>query len=489
MTIDHPTSPPESALAASWWETRQMLKLALPLVLTQLAHMTIITTDMIFLGRLGPDVLATTSLAGNLFFLFYTLSVGVLGSIAPILAQHIGARRFRQVRPTTRHGFWLALVMGLPIMAVLYQTDALLQWFGQDPKLSAGAQSYIRILVLGLIPGLWLFVLNEFLAAHGRPRAMTIVILVGIGFNALADYTFIFGNFGFPALGIVGAGIASASVNTLMFLALFVYVLTDKRFRRYRLFGRFWKSDWPQLVEILKVGLPISIADVAEIGMFVAATFLMGMVGTDALAAHSVAIQIAALAFMVSLGIGQAAAVRVGWAVGRKDYRGAARAGYIAQAISVGYSLLPMTVMALFGLQLTGIYLDLDKPENQAAIRLSVSLMTIAAFFQLADGLQATARGSLRGLKDTRVPMLITVTGYWGLGLTSAAMFGLFWGFGSKGIWWSLAIGLAVVGILLHIRFRRQTRRLIRDAREEPVQTAAQAAPKLSSNTATQPLS
>jgi MATE family multidrug resistance protein len=316
-------------------------------------------------------------------------------------------------------------------------------------------------MVLGFLPGLWFVVLSEFLVAHTRPRATLVVFVLGIGINALADYALMFGHFGFPRLGLIGAGVASATVSTFMFLALLSFVLIDRRLRRYRLLGRFWRADWSQLYEIVRLGLPIAVAHLAEVGMFLASTLLMGLIGTAALAAHAIANQCAVIAYMVPYGIAQAATVRVGRAVGAGKHRAMARAGWTAVALGIGFAFLPAAAFWFLGGAIVDLFLDTARSENKTAIDLAVSFLAIAALLQFADGTQATAFGALRGLKDTRGPMLISLAGYWGLGLTSAAVFGVYLGFGGQAIWISLAVGVSVVGALLVRRFWAQSLRLI----------------------------
>jgi MATE family multidrug resistance protein len=316
-------------------------------------------------------------------------------------------------------------------------------------------------MVLGFLPGLWFVVLSEFLVAHTRPRATLVVFVLAIGINALADYALMFGHFGFPRLGLIGAGVASATVSTFMFLALLSFVLIDRRLRRYRLLGRFWRADWSQLYEIVRLGLPIAVAHLAEVGMFLASALLMGLIGTAALAAHAIANQCAVIAYMVPYGIAQAATVRVGRAVGAGKHRAMARAGWTAVALGIGFAFLPAAAFWFLGGAIVDLFLDTARPENRLTIDLAVSFLAIAALFQIADASLATAFGALRGLKDTRGPMLISLAGYWGLGLTSAAVFGVYLGFGGQAIWISLVVAVSVVGALLVRRFRVRSLRMI----------------------------
>ncbi len=462
-----PHLPRRASQTVTLWsqEARATVTLAVPLVLTELAWVAMVTTDVVMMGWLGPESLAAGQLAGQFYLFFEYFAIGVLAAVVPILSQHLGARRYRMVRRSFRQGVWVAVIVALPCMAMIWHAQAILVLLGQNPDLASAGQSYVRFMVLGFLPGLWFVVLSEFLAAHTRPRATLVVTVLGIGINALADYALMFGHFGFPRLGLIGAGVASATVTIFMFLALLSFVLIDRRLRRYRLLGRFWRADWSQIYEIFRLGLPIAVAHLAEIGMFLAATLLMGLIGTATLAAHAIANQCAVIVYMVPYGIGQAATVRVGRAVGAGTHQAAARAGWTAVALVIGFAFLPAAAFWFLGGAIVDLFLDTARPENKTTIDLAVSFLAIAALLQFADGTQATAFGALRGLKDTRGPMLISLAGYWGLGLTSAALFGVYLEFGGEAIWISLAVAVSVVGALLVRRFSTRSLRLINATR------------------------
>lgn len=459
--------PRRASQTVTLWsqEARATVTLAVPLVLIVLAYMAMLATDKVMMGWLGPESLAAGHLAGHFYGVVEFFAIGVLDAVAPILSQHLGARRYRMVRRTFRQGLWVAVIVTLPCMAIIWHAKAILVLLGQDSGLASAGQSYVRFMVSGFLPGLWLLVLSRFLAAHMRPRATLVVTVLGIGLNALADYALMFGHFGFPRLGLIGAGVATAIVTTFMFLALLTFVLIDRRLRRYRLLGRFWRADWSQIYEILRLGLPIAVAHLAEVGMFLAATLLMGLIGTAALAAHAIANQCAAIVYMVPYGIAQAATVRVGRAVGAGKHQAMARAGWTALALGIGFAFLPAAAFWFLGGAIVDVFLDAARPENKTAIDLAVSFLAIAALFQFADGTGRIALGALRGLKDTRGPMLISLAGYWGLGLTSAAVFGVYLDFGGQAIWISLAVAVSVVAALLVPRFWAQSLPLVDVAR------------------------
>ncbi len=459
------TRPPASRALTPWLqEARVTMTLAVPLILTVIAHMAMMTTDRIMMGWLGSEVLAAGLLGGHLFATLEHAAIGVLGAVAPVLSQHLGARRFRQVRPAFRHSMWMAAITSLPCMILIWHAGAILVLLGQDPELASAGQTYVRAMVWGFLPILWFVVLSRLLAAHMRPRATLIVVVCGIGTNALADYALMFGQFGLPRLGLVGAGMTTAIVSVLMFAVLLAFVLHDRRLRRYRLLGRFWRVDRAQLQELARLGLPIAVTNISEVGIFLASTLLMGLIGAAALAAHAIALQCSALVYMVPYGIAQAATVRVGREAGAGNRDATARAGWTALLLGVGFSILPAAAFWFFGGAIVDIFLDLTRPENRTAIDLAVSFLAIAAAFQMAEAGQATALGALRGLKDTRGPMLIALAGFWGVGFISSAVFGIYLGFGGHAIWISLAAALTVVGVLLVWRFFTRSPLLINRA-------------------------
>jgi MATE family, multidrug efflux pump len=414
------------------------------------------------MGWLGPEPLAAGVLAGHFYIFVGFFAYGVLFAVGPILGQHLGARRFRQVRPVVRQGFWAGLVLSLPCLAGMWYAGPILVGLGQEPSLATASQSYLRFMAFGFPPALLGLVLNEFLAAHLRPRPTLIVVVVSIALNGLADYGLMFGHFGLPRMGLDGAGASSAVVSFFMFSSLLAYVLTDRRLRRYRLLGQFWRVDWPQLREIVRVGAPIAVADIAEIGAFFGAALLMGMIGTESLAAFGIAAQCGAIAYTVPVGISQAATVRVARAVGAGRHEAIAQAGWSAVLLGAVLALVVAAGVWIFGREIAALFLDPAKEESAGAFSLAVTFLALVGLFHLADAIQVIALGALRGLKDTRGPMLIAIFGYWGLGLSGAALFGVALGLGGEAIWLSLMAAIAVIGLLLGLRFRAKTRHVFR---------------------------
>jgi MATE family multidrug resistance protein len=442
--------------AAAWRrEGRALLALAGPIVLTNLGQVAIQTTDVLMIGRLGPDALAASVLGVNVSFVLLLFSIGVVIATAPMMAQDLGRKRYavRGPRRTVRQGLWVALMLGLLAWLVLWNIVPVLRLLHQDPVLIRAAEPYVHAAMWGFVPALWFVVLRNFIAALERPRAGMVVMLAGVGFNALGDYALIFGAFGLPALGLRGAGIATALTNLGLFLGLLAFVLIDRRFRRYRILGRFWRSDWVRLLEIFRLGLPIGMTLVMEVGLFAGAGFLIGLIGRAELAAHQIALQCASVAFMVPLGLGQAATVRVALAAGRGDPRGVLRAGVAALAIGTLFMATTAMVMWTTPRSIVGLFINVGDAANARVVGFAVTFLAVAALFQIFDGGQVIGMGALRGLKDTRVPMVIAAFAYWVVGIACAVGLAFGVGLGAIGVWIGLLAALIVAATLLVGRF------------------------------------
>ena len=441
-------------------EIRATVALAWPLILTNLSQSLIQSTDVLLLGWAGPKVLAAATLGINLDYACFIFGIGLVYAASPMVAKELGARRHsvRDVRRTVRQTLWSAAALVLPIWAVLWNTRPILLAMGQDPALAEGAETFGRAMMWGMLPALWYLVLRAFVAALEKPTWSLVVGIAAVILNAFLNYALIFGRFGFPELGLRGAGIGSTVANSFMFLAMAAVVLIHPRFRRYRLFGRFWVADWSRFRAVWRLGLPIAVTLALEVTIFNAAVFLMGLIGPASLAAHAVALQIAAFTFMVPLGLSQAVTVRVGLAFGRRDRAGIARAGWTAFVLGVSFMALMALVMLTIPHTLVELFLDPADPANRPVIALAVSFLFLAALFQVFDGAQSVAAGMLRGLHDTKVPMAFAAFSYWGVALAAAVglAFGLGWD--GVGIWTGLALGLAVVAALMLMRWSRRER-------------------------------
>jgi MATE family multidrug resistance protein len=444
--------PPKSAWGR---EMRATLALAWPLVLTNLAQTAMPTTDVILIGRLGPDALAAAALATNLYFAFLFFGIGVVTATAPMIARELGRNRHsvRDVRRSFRQGLWLAAAVSLPIWAVLWNAERILVALGQEAVLAADAGLYMRALQWSILPFLLYIVARALISAMERPMSALWVGLVAIVLNALVGYALIYGSFGFPRLGLIGAGIATTFSSTVLFGGLALVLVVDRRFRRYGFFGRMWRSDWLRFRELWRLGVPIGLALTFEVTVFNIAALLMGLIGSDSLAAYAIAIQIASLTFMVPLGLNQAVTVRVGRAYGAGDSDAIRRAGWTAYGLGLAFMGMSAMMMIFAPRPLIAAFLDLGDPANAPVIALAVSFLAAAGFFQIFDGAQVIGAGMLRGLHDTRVPMIFAAIGYWGIGLSLAVLLGFATPLAGIGIWIGLAAGLASVATLMTVRW------------------------------------
>ncbi|HEX6409097.1 MAG TPA: MATE family efflux transporter [Sphingomicrobium sp.] len=440
-------------------ELRATLALAWPLMLANLTMQLIQATDVVLLGWLGPKELAAAALALSLSFGMILFALGVLTASSPMIASALGERfnAVRDVRRTFRQSLWAAALMTVPTLIVLWNAEPIILAFGQEPELARLAAWFLKGYTWVIPPWMLFQVMRNFVSAMERPRWVLVISAAGIPLNALVSWALIFGKLGLPELGLIGGGIGSAIVWTAMALALFTVIVTDRQFRRFHLFGRFWRPDWPRFRQLFRLGGPIGLTMGFEGGVFSAAAYLMGLFGAPSVAAHQIALQIAATTFMIPLALGQAATVRVGLAYGRRDASGIALAGWTAFALSTAFMALMATLMFLFPRDLITLFLD-DTPANATVISLGVSFLMIAALFQIVDGWQVVAAGMLRGIHDTRVPMIFALFGYWaiGLGVGIALAFSMEWR--GIGIWTGLAAGLGVVAVLMLLRWARRDR-------------------------------
>lgn len=435
---------------------RQTLSLAWPLILSNLAGTGLATIDLILIGRLGGDRLAAGALATNLYHGVFIALIGLLSAVAPLVAAEYGRRRsaVREIRRTVRQGLWVALAACVPVSTFLWFGEPVLLATGQEPALAAEAAQYLRALQWSLIPSALFVVLRMFIASLGRPGWGLVVALAGLPVNGLLAALLIFGGLGLPPMGLVGAGVATTIASTLGLIALSVVLITDRSFRRYRVFGRIWRADWPRFARIWAIGLPISFTLLMETSLFTASSLAMGVIGKGTLAAHTVALQIAALCFMVPLGLAQAATIRVGQAFGAGDDEAVGRAGWSAFWLALAFTSASALLLLAIPQLLAGLFID---PAADAAIvGLAASFLFFAALFQLVDGTQVVGAGMLRGLQDTRMPMLIAAFGYWGIGAPFGYVLAFRFGYAGAGIWLGLALGLAVVAVLMLWRWTRR---------------------------------
>lgn len=435
-----------------------MLALAWPLILASLTQQVIHATDIILMGRLGEVPLAATTLALNLAFVINVLLLGLLLASSPMMGSALGKRSnsVRDVRRTFRAGLWLLIIAMPPYWLTLWNLAPIMRAFGQSSELAEAGQSFMRTYMWCTAPWLLFQLLRNFVAALERPRLVMWLSLGAIGLNALLGWALIFGRFGLPALGIAGGGLGSTLTWLVVCAALIAAVRADRQFRRFHLFGRWWRLDWERTVAMIRLGWPIGLSLSLEVGVFALAAYLMGWIGTPAVAAHAVALQVAALTFMIPVGISQAVTVRVSRALGAGDTAAITRAGWTAWWLGIAFMAAAAVLMWVYPREI--IELFLGETASPGVRELAVTFLTIAAAFQIVDGAQVIGAGMLRGLHDTRWPLIFSLAGYWGVGLGVGAWlaFGADWQ--GVGLWVGLACGLAAVAVLVIARWMLRER-------------------------------
>ncbi len=439
-------------------EMAETVKLALPIALTQLGQIARMTSDLALIGRLGDKAVAAAALAHTVLFTVFVLGMGLVSAVAPLAAQAYGARRPRMVRRALRVGLWASVILGVPLTVAQFWGGELLVLLGQSRESAALADRYLLGIAWCVVPGWFFMALRNFMGAVNRPEPALWITLAAIPANAVLAYALIYGHFGLPRLDLLGAGLATTIINVGMCVAAVWVCYARRPYRKYRVLGRWWRADWVLMRQLIIVGAPMSGSFLLEYGVFAAAAQLMGWIGTAALAAHQIALQIAAVMFMVPFGIAMAATVRVGHAAGRGDAAGTRRAGFVAIVLGAIFMAAMTLTVAATRDTLPLLFLGRDAPDPRT-VTLAASLLVLGASFFIADGVQTVAAGSLRGLNDTRVPLLFAAVSFWAIGFTGCWLFGFTFGLGAYGIWIGLSIGIVAYAVLLIWRFQRLTAR------------------------------
>ncbi|MEM1077518.1 MAG: MATE family efflux transporter [Pseudomonadota bacterium] len=436
----------------SFGHARSILTLGLPLIGSHMAQIAISATDTVMLGWYSAEALAAVVLGSmTVFFALLIVGSGFAWAVMPMVAEAAARGDDTQVRRVTRMGFWLVLIFAAVVTPPMIWSAPWLIALGQDPDTARLAQDYLRIAGLAMAPGLLVMVLKGYLSALERTQIVLWVTIGAAVINAFLNYVLIFGRFGAPEMGVAGAALASLSLHLGSLVALVIYA--RRELPQHDLFRRLWVPDWTAFRAVYRLGWPISITSFAESGLFAASAMMMGAIGTLELAAHGIALQMAALTFMVHVGLSQAATVRAGRALGQGDVAGLKRGGGVAIALSVGFSVATICVFVAIPEVLIGAFLSPDDPSRAEILAIGVTLLYMAALFQFADGAQVMALGLLRGVQDTKVPMIIAAVAYWGVGLPVGFGLGFYTPLREIGIWLGLVVGLALAGVLLMLRF------------------------------------
>jgi MATE family multidrug resistance protein len=441
-----------TARSAIGAELRATLALAAPLATANLAQIAMGVTDSVMVGRLGTLPLAAAGLGGMLYFSGGMMLQGILSAVAPLAAQALGAGDRAAAGRIAGAGLALAALLALPFAAALTGLHPVLLALGYDPALAGTIGHFLRAIVLGAPAFLAFAALRGVLAALSRPRSVMVVLLACVAGNAALNWVLIWGHLGAPALGVAGSGYASAINQWLIAAGL---VLCIRRLPGVELLRNIFAARRSALAEILRLGLPIGGIMGIELGLFLAAGVLIGLLGAAALGAHQLVLNCASITFMVPLGLGQAATVRVAHERGARRAVAARRAGFVAIALGIGFMSAAAVLLWTFPQAIVAAYVNTADPENRALVAIARRLIAIAAIFQVFDGIQTVAAGALRGHRDTLIPMLLAAMGYWGAGFLGGWIFAFPLGHGAVGLWWGLALGLAVVAALLTLRLCR----------------------------------
>lgn len=428
-----------------------MLALAAPVVLAELGWVTMGLVDILMVGRLGAEAIGAVGIGSAVFMGVSVFAMGLLLGLDTLVSQSFGAGRLDDCHRWLVHGVALALALTVPVTGLLYLLIASLDHWGLDPTVLSLTRDYFSVVVWSLLPLLLYAAFRRYLQATGSVRPVMAALVLANVVNVAVNWTLIFGNLGAPALGVAGA--AWATVLSRVFMAgwLMVAIVQRERGRRPGLFETTLRIEPAWIRRLCALGLPAALQLTLEVGVFAAATALAGRLAPFALAAHQIAINIASLTFMVPYGISSAGAVRVGHAVGRGDPPGAARAGWTAILFGAAFMTCAAVVFVTLGRPIIGAF-----TPDAAVLAAGVSLLAIAAVFQLFDGLQGVATGLLRGLGDTRTPMLWNLAGHWFIGLPLGYALCFSVGLGIAGLWWGLSVGLIICGIALVVVWHRR---------------------------------
>jgi MATE family multidrug resistance protein len=433
-------------------EIRATLALAAPLAAANLAQMAMSVTNTVMVGRLGAMPLAAAGLGGMLYFTGGVMLQGILTAVAPLAAHALGAGNRAAAGRVAGAGLGLAVMLALPFVAALTSMDRLLRALGYDAALAAEIGRFLQALAWGAPAFLGFAVLRSLLAALSHTRTVMAVVLFCVAGNAALNWVLIFGNLGAPALGAPGSGYASAINQWLMLAGLGACTRIMPGLGGLRILRNAFAATRVEMASILRLGLPIGGIRGIEVGVFMTAGILMGLLGSAALGAHQLVLNCAGITFMVPLGLSQAAMVRVAYELGAGRALAARRACFLALALGIAFMGAAAVVLWTAPETIIAVYVDIADPANRELVEIARHLIAIAAIFQVFDGMQVIAAGVLRGYKDTMVPMLLATFGYWGVGFAGGWLLAFPLGYGAVGLWWGLALGLAVVSLLLTLR-------------------------------------
>ena len=443
---------------------RAVLTLGLPLIGGYLGEIAIQTTDTVMTGWYGIEALAAVALGTTYLFVLFIFGSGFALAVMPLVAAFAAKDDEQGIRRATRMGLWLSVGFATLALPLLLGSRPILLAMGQTEQVATDAAAYLRIAGWGLLPALLVMTLKSYLSALERTQIVLWIILFAAVMNGLANYALIFGNWGAPELGVRGAAIASVMSHTVSLLGVVIYILWA--LPQHALFVRLWRGDRTMLAQVFDLGWPISLTSLSEVGLFAGATVMMGWLGTVPLAAEGIVVQVASVAFILHLGLSNVATIRAGNAFGRGDTPHMARGARVVTAMSLVIGGLTAAVFIVWPDVLIRLFI---RPGEEAAaeiLAIGTALLFMAALFQTVDSVQVIAMGLLRGVQDTRMPMILAGVSYWIVGLPCSYILGFPLGYGGVGIWAGLVIALSVAAVLMSARFWLITIRRLPDEPE-----------------------
>ena len=434
-------------------ETRTILAISLPLMAAYVAEMGMMITDMIIVGRLGGNELAAVGLTADWFYVLLLLGMGVVSIVGVLAAQNLGADNKVGVADAVEQGMIAATIMGIPVMLLVWYLGPALEYAKQDAEIIRLITDYSRPLTWGVLPALWFVVLRNFVTALAKSSAIMIITAAALVLNLALNYTLVFGKFGFPALGVVGAGYGTTIVTWLMFLFLAAHVVTSGQFTDYRFALIPQRINYGTLKELFVLGLPVTATQMLNGAMFTVAAILVGMISADILAAQMIAYSVIYLALSVSVALGDAVRVRVAYGIGIRSSDAARQSAHISFFLAIATIIIASGVLWVFPEFLVGIFLDITNVANASTLEIALGLSVYAGWFLLFDGVLIVSANAIRGLRDTRTPLWISMAGYWGIGLGVGTWLCFPLGYGATGLWWGLILGPVFSNVLMFWRF------------------------------------
>lgn len=426
----------------------------MPLMTAYVAEMGMVITDMIIVGRLGSNELAAVGLAGDWFYVLLLIGMGIISIVGVLAAQNFGAGNRAGVVDAAEQGMIAASTAAIPVMLAIWYLGPLLALTDQDADVIRLITDYSRPLTWGVLPVLWFAVLRNYITALAKSSAVMTITLCALVVNLALNYTLVFGKFGFPALGVVGAGWGTTIVNWMMFVALAAHILHSPNFRDYRPSIIPRRIDRDVLGEIFGLGLPVTATQMLNGAMFTVAAVLVGMISADILAAQQIVYSVIYLALSASIALGDAVKVRVAYGIGLRSVDAARQSAHISFLLAAVAIVIASSLLWIFPEILVGIFLDTRDPANAAVLIIAVGLSPYAGLFLLFDGLLIVGANAIRGLRDTRSPLWISMSGYWAVGIGVGSLLCFPMGYGEIGLWWGLVLGVIFSSILMFRRFR-----------------------------------